>query len=122
MFNYELLTLYMPICLYTHTWLLQVLGRISVKSLEVSIGDADQAAPAKKQTVPYPKKMTTVLEADSLQRVLLKVLLADESDGKPMTVHQCFVKLSNSNNKQEIIFVAEQDSTQTYKFEMASAI
>ncbi|XP_026473573.1 dolichyl-diphosphooligosaccharide--protein glycosyltransferase subunit 2 [Ctenocephalides felis] len=103
---------------HTGNIVVKVLGRISVKSLEVSIGDADQAAPAKKQTVPYPKKMTTVLEADSLQRVLLKVLLADESDGKPMTVHQCFVKLSNSNNKQEIIFVAEQDSTQTYKFEM----
>jgi hypothetical protein len=60
------------------------------------------------------------VEADSLQKLIMKFTLKDKSTGKLMTVHQAFVKLHNLATNQEIIFVAEPDSAKIYKFDIVS--
>jgi oligosaccharyltransferase complex subunit delta (ribophorin II) len=67
--------------------------------------------------VNYPSKASFVLEADSHQRLMMKFTLKDKSTKEPITVHQAFVKLINSNNK-EIIFVAEPDTGKSYRFDL----
>uniref|UniRef100_A0A6E8VUA2 Dolichyl-diphosphooligosaccharide--protein glycosyltransferase subunit 2 n=1 Tax=Anopheles coluzzii TaxID=1518534 RepID=A0A6E8VUA2_ANOCL len=96
-----------------------VLGKVRVSSLEVGVGDTDSAASSvKRQSVAHPSKLATVLNADSQQKVVLKTALVDDASGKPITVHQCFVLLRHQETRQEIIFVAETDSSKAYKFEM----
>lgn len=72
--------------------------------------------------VAYPNKLPVSVEADSLQKLIMKFSLKDKSTGKLMTVHQAFVKLQNLNTNQEIIFVAEHDSTKMYKFDIVSNV
>jgi hypothetical protein len=72
--------------------------------------------------VAYPDKLTIPVEADSLQKLIMKFSLKDKSTGKLMTVHQAFVKLQNVNTNQEIIFVAEPDSAKVYKFDIVSNV
>lgn len=66
----------------------------------------------------YPQKITSVLEADFHQKLLMKFSLKDKSSGDTFTAHQTFVKLTNTGTKQEIIFVAEMDSSNNYKFDL----
>jgi hypothetical protein len=70
--------------------------------------------------VVYPNKLTAPVEADSLQKLIMKFTLKDKSTGKLMTVHQAFVKLHNIATNQEIIFVAEPDSAKVFKFDIVS--
>ena len=70
--------------------------------------------------VSYPNKLTAPVEADSLQKLIMKFSLKDKSTGKLMTVHQAFVKLHNAATNQEIVFVAEPDSAKVYKFDIVS--
>jgi oligosaccharyltransferase complex subunit delta (ribophorin II) len=103
---------------YKQSLPINVLGRVSVKSLEIGVGDSDSTTAVKTTEVKYPKKLDQELMADSQQKILLKALLVDEITQKPMTVHQAFVRLNNKATNKEIIFVAEQDSGKTYKFDM----
>ncbi|XP_017961972.1 dolichyl-diphosphooligosaccharide--protein glycosyltransferase subunit 2 [Drosophila navojoa] len=96
----------------------KVLGRVKVQTLEVGIAESDASAATRKQSVSYPNKLKDTLTADSTQKLLLKVLLVDESTNKPIAVHQVFVRLQNRETDKEIIFVAEQDSSKAYKFDM----
>ncbi|XP_067009098.1 dolichyl-diphosphooligosaccharide--protein glycosyltransferase subunit 2 [Anabrus simplex] len=96
----------------------KVMCAVGVENVEVGTVDADQTTQAKMSKVAYPKKLATTIEADSLQKLIMKFSLKDKNTGKPMTVHQAFVKLQNEKTKQEIIFVAEPDSSRTYKFDM----
>uniref|UniRef100_A0A182XZI5 Dolichyl-diphosphooligosaccharide--protein glycosyltransferase subunit 2 n=1 Tax=Anopheles stephensi TaxID=30069 RepID=A0A182XZI5_ANOST len=96
-----------------------VLGKVRVSSLEVGVGDTDSAASSvKRHSVAHPSKLPTVLNADSQQKVLLKTVLVDDVSSKPISVHQAFVLLRHQETLQEIIFVAETDSSKAYKFEM----
>jgi hypothetical protein len=70
--------------------------------------------------VAYPNNLTAPIEADSLQKLIMKFALKDKNTGKLMTVHQAFVKLQNHATSQEIIFVAEPDSAKMYKFDIVS--
>lgn len=70
----------------------------------------------------YPQKLTTALEADFHQKLLMKFTLKDKSSGETFTAHQTFVKLTNTDTKQEIIFVAEADSTNNYKFDLVCRV
>lgn len=72
--------------------------------------------------VSYPNKLGTTIEADSLQKLIMKFSLKDKSTNKPMIVHQAFVRLYKEEKKQEIIFVAEPDSSKTYKFDIVRSI
>jgi oligosaccharyltransferase complex subunit delta (ribophorin II) len=103
---------------YKQSLPINVLGRVSVKSLEIGVGDSDSTTAVKTTEVNYPKKLDQALKADSQQKILLKALLVDEVSQKPMTVHQAFVRLNHKATNKEIIFVAEQDSSKAYKFDM----
>ncbi|XP_017094287.2 dolichyl-diphosphooligosaccharide--protein glycosyltransferase subunit 2 [Drosophila bipectinata] len=103
---------------YTQTLKFKVLGRVKVQSLDVGIAESDASAATRKQSVTYPGKLSEVLSADSTQKLLLKAVLVEESNGKPLTVHQAFVRLFNKKTDKEIIYVAEQDSSKAYKFDM----
>lgn len=97
---------------------IRVLGRVKVASLEIGVGESESSSNVKKQTVSYPSKLATVLNADHLQKVVLKTGLVDETSNKPITVHQAFVLLEHKDSKEEIIFIAEQDSSKAYKFDL----
>ncbi|XP_067633029.1 dolichyl-diphosphooligosaccharide--protein glycosyltransferase subunit 2 isoform X2 [Eurosta solidaginis] len=103
---------------YTQTMQFKVLGRVKVHSLEIGVADSDASSSVKKQSVLYPQTLTETLKADTTQKLLLKSVLIDESTTKVITVHQAFVRLSKADTKEEIIFVAEQDSNKAYKFDM----
>ncbi|XP_023179599.2 dolichyl-diphosphooligosaccharide--protein glycosyltransferase subunit 2 [Drosophila hydei] len=96
----------------------KVLGRVKVQTLEVGIAESDASAATRKQSVSYPSKLKDTLTADSTQKLLLKALLVDEATSKPIAVHQAFVRLHDRETDKEIIFVAEQDSSKAYKFDM----
>lgn len=97
---------------------LKILGRVKVGSLEVGVGDSDSSSAVKKQSVEFPKTLTTSLSADSQQKVVMKVSLLDETTGKAISVHQAFVRFENGKTGEEIVFVAEQDTSKAYKFDM----
>ena len=74
-----------------------------------------------RQVVPrlvHPNKAASTLEADYHQKVVMKFQLRERSTGQLMSAHQTFVRLTNLNTKQEIIFVAEADSSLTNKFDL----
>ncbi|KAH8415849.1 hypothetical protein KR222_002120, partial [Zaprionus bogoriensis] len=103
---------------YTQKLQFKVLGRVKVQTLELSIAESDASGATRKQTVSHPNKLKDSLSADSTQKLLLKAVFVDESSNKPITVHQAFVRLQNKESDKETIFVAEQDSSKAYKFDM----
>lgn len=60
--------------------------------------------------------------ADQHQRVLLRFIVRDLASGRSTEVHQAFVKITHIESKREIIFVAETDSNDVYKFDMVSSL
>ena len=69
----------------------------------------------------HPNKAANPLEADHQQKVTMKFQLRDRSSGKVMTAHQTFIRLTNLETQQEIIFVSEPDASDTYKFDLVSS-
>lgn len=102
---------------YTHKLNIAILGKIKVDLLEIGVGDSDSSQ-VKKQNVIYPSHLSEPLNADAQQKVVIKLNLVDESTNSPVTVHQAFVRLSNKQSDDEIFFVAEQDTSKSYKFDM----
>lgn len=94
-----------------------VLGEIQVSSIEIGIGDVDGTTSPKITTVAYPNKLIEKLQADHLQKVTLKFSVRDKYN-KPVTVQQAFVRVAPSDDKAEAIYVAEPDSSKTYKVEL----
>lgn len=103
---------------YKQALKINVLGKVKVSSLEIGVGDSESASAVKKHTVNFANKLDQELSADAQQKLVLRTQLLDDATGKPINVHQAFVLLRNKNTKQEIIFVAEADSSKAYKFEM----
>lgn len=72
--------------------------------------------------VSYPSKLSTKIEADSQQKLVIKFMLRDTLNDKPMRVHQAFVRLSaidkTTKELREVIYVAEPDTANVYKFDM----
>lgn len=103
---------------YTQTLVFKVLTQVKVASLEIGIGESDSASALQKHTVAYPQKLDVVLNADQQQKILVKALLVDEVTKNPITVHQAFVLFEDEKKTREVIFVAEQDSSKAYKFDL----
>uniref|UniRef100_A0A1Q3FDP3 Dolichyl-diphosphooligosaccharide--protein glycosyltransferase subunit 2 n=1 Tax=Culex tarsalis TaxID=7177 RepID=A0A1Q3FDP3_CULTA len=103
---------------YKQNLKINVLGKVKVVSLEIGVGDSDSTSAVKKHSVAFANKLDTELAADAQQKIVLRTQLVDESSAKPINVHQAFVLLRNKATAQEIIFVAEADSSKAYKFEM----
>lgn len=60
--------------------------------------------------------------ADQHQRVMLRFVVRDTASGRPTEVHQAFVKITHIDSNREIIFVAETDANDIYKFDIVSII
>ncbi|KAI4494227.1 hypothetical protein M0802_009096 [Mischocyttarus mexicanus] len=105
----------------------KVLSEVVVDYLEIGTGDADQTTQPKLTRVTYPEKLNTKIEADSQQKLVVRFLLKDTANKKPMRVHQAFIRLSSTstsntiNDDNEITFVAEPDNANIYKFDMPLA-
>lgn len=89
-----------------------VLGTVSIQWLEIGVTDTDHASPSKLQKLQHPNKLSSLLDADSQQRLVVKFSLGGR------IVHQAFVRLECQQSAREVIFVAEVDSNGIYKFDM----
>lgn len=96
----------------------KVMTEIGVESVEVGIVDRDQATAAKTTKVEFGKRMTTSLEADHHQKLLMRFVLRDKNGADVMAAHQTFIQLNHLETQQEIVFVAEPDSSNIYKFDL----
>lgn len=103
---------------FTQQLLVKVLGKIRVDLLELGVGDSDSASALKSHKLAYPNKIAEQLSADSQQKIVMKAVLVEEANKKPMLVHQAFVRFENKATNEEIIFVAEPDSSKTYRFDL----
>lgn len=66
--------------------------------------------------------MAPAIEIDALQKLVVKFVLKDKASGKTLNVHQAFLRFSNAATDQEIIFVADPDSNNNYRFELVKFI
>lgn len=89
--------------------MVRVLGPVSLQWLEAGLGDADGSSAPRLTKLQYPGKLSSVLQADSSQHLIVRFTLT-------RSVHQPFLRLSAGNS--EIIFVAEQDSSKVYKLDV----
>ena len=96
----------------------KVTTQVALEGVEIGVGDREQATPPRTVKLQYPNKANNVLEADHHQKVSMRFQLRDKSSHKLMSAHQTFVRLSNTKTGEEIIFVAETDSSDVYKFEL----
>ncbi|GFN95846.1 dolichyl-diphosphooligosaccharide--protein glycosyltransferase subunit 2 [Plakobranchus ocellatus] len=96
----------------------KVTTQVSVENVELGVADKDQATAARTTRLAHPNKAASILEADYHQKIVMKFQLKDKTSGQLMTAHQTFVRLTNRDTKQEIIFVTESDSTLTNKFDL----
>lgn len=96
----------------------KVMTEVSVEGLELGTVDIDQASSATLTKIQYPNKLPSVLEADYHQKLQMKFQLRDKNAGNNILAHQAFVRLVYQKTKQEIIFVAEPDVAQVYRFDM----
>ena len=96
--------------------LVKVLGTVSVENVEIGIADADQSTAAKLTGVKHPNKLGQALKADHHHKVILKFNVKDKASGEKVKVHQAFVKLAMKD--AEIIYVAEPDTSNNYKFDL----
>jgi len=90
--------------------------QVAVENVELSVIDKEQASVQKSLKLQIPNKVS--LEADHHQRITTRFTLADVLTSKTITAHQTFVRLSNQKTKQEVIFVAEEDSAGAYRFDL----
>jgi oligosaccharyltransferase complex subunit delta (ribophorin II) len=94
----------------------KVIGQVAIENVEVSIIDKEHTSVMKSTKLQLPNKVQ--LEADHHQKITTRFMLKDTVTGKPMTAHQTFIRLTNLKTKQEVIFVAEEDDGDTYRFDL----
>ncbi|XP_006611989.1 dolichyl-diphosphooligosaccharide--protein glycosyltransferase subunit 2 [Apis dorsata] len=108
----------------TNTVIVKVLCDVIVDYMEIGTADADQTTQPKLTRILFPEKLSQKIEADSQQKLVMRFLLRDNANKKPMRAHQAFVRLSsisiskNDKKGHEILFVAEADTSHLYKFDM----
>lgn len=100
---------------------INVLGKVKLTTLEIGVAETDSQTQTKKSTLEYGKKLTETFQLDHQQKISMKFNLYDEVTNKIISVHQAFVRFYNKENA-EIIFIAEQDTSKAYKFEMVRYI
>lgn len=94
----------------------KVITQVTVDSVEVSVVDKEHTSAQKSTKLEMPNKVQ--LEADYHQRITTRFIVKDLATGKAMTAHQTFMRLTNQKTKQEVIFVAEEDGTGAYRFDL----
>ncbi|XP_029469723.1 dolichyl-diphosphooligosaccharide--protein glycosyltransferase subunit 2 isoform X2 [Rhinatrema bivittatum] len=89
-----------------------------ISNVDLSIVDKDQSIAPKTTRVVYPSKAKGTFTSDSHQNFALSFQLVDVNTGAELTPHQTFVRLHNQKTAQEVVFVAEPDSKNVYRFEL----
>ncbi|XP_062897323.1 dolichyl-diphosphooligosaccharide--protein glycosyltransferase subunit 2 isoform X1 [Mobula hypostoma] len=97
---------------------IKVATEVGITNVDVSIVDKDQSIAPKTTRVIYPAQAKGVITADSHQNFALSFQLVDVNTGDELTPHQTFVRLYNQKTEQEVVFVAEPDSKNVYKFDL----
>ncbi|XP_056294230.1 dolichyl-diphosphooligosaccharide--protein glycosyltransferase subunit 2 isoform X1 [Pseudoliparis swirei] len=96
----------------------KVSTEVVVTNMDLSVVDKDQSIGTKTSRVDYPSKGKSSFTADGHQNFAMAFQLVDINTGVELTPHQTFVKLHNQKTGQEVVFVAEPDSKNLYKFEL----
>uniref|UniRef100_A0A8D0K9T4 Dolichyl-diphosphooligosaccharide--protein glycosyltransferase subunit 2 n=1 Tax=Sus scrofa TaxID=9823 RepID=A0A8D0K9T4_PIG len=91
---------------------------VGITNVDLSTVDKDQSIAPKTTRVTYPAKAKGAFIADSHQNFALFFQLVDVNTGAELTPHQTFVRLHNQKTGQEVVFVAEPDSKNVYRFEL----
>ncbi|XP_029007288.1 dolichyl-diphosphooligosaccharide--protein glycosyltransferase subunit 2 isoform X2 [Betta splendens] len=99
----------------------KVSTEVAVTHMDLSVVDKDQSIGTKTTRVDYPSKAKSPFIADSHQNFAMSFQLVDVNTGVELTPHQTFVRLHNQKTGQEVVFVAEPDSKNLYKFELDTA-
>ncbi|KAI3370460.1 hypothetical protein L3Q82_025225 [Scortum barcoo] len=99
----------------------KVSTEVAVTNMDLSVVDKDQSIGTKTSRVDYPSKAKSPFTADSHQNFAMSFQLVDVNTGVELTPHQTFVRLHNQKTGQEVVFVAEPDSKNLYKFELDTA-
>ncbi|XP_067410479.1 dolichyl-diphosphooligosaccharide--protein glycosyltransferase subunit 2 isoform X2 [Emydura macquarii macquarii] len=96
----------------------KVSTEVGITNVDLSTVDKDQSIAPKTTRVAYPAKAKGSFTADSHQNFALSFQLVDVNSGAELIPHQTFVRLHNQKTGQEVVFVAEPDSKNVYKFEL----
>uniref|UniRef100_A0A8B9PAX8 Dolichyl-diphosphooligosaccharide--protein glycosyltransferase subunit 2 n=1 Tax=Apteryx owenii TaxID=8824 RepID=A0A8B9PAX8_APTOW len=96
----------------------KVSTEVGITNVDLSTVDKDQSIAPKTTRVAYPAKAKGSFTADSHQNFALSFQLIDVNSGAELIPHQTFVRLHNQKTGQEVVFVAEPDSKNVYKFEL----
>ncbi|KAG2463536.1 RPN2 glycosyltransferase, partial [Polypterus senegalus] len=99
----------------------KVSTEVGIANVDLSVVDKDQSIAPKTTRVEYPTKGKGTFTVDSHQNFALSFQLVDVNTGVELTPHQTFVRLHNQKTGQEVVFVAEPDSKNVYKFELDAA-
>uniref|UniRef100_A0A674E525 Dolichyl-diphosphooligosaccharide--protein glycosyltransferase subunit 2 n=1 Tax=Salmo trutta TaxID=8032 RepID=A0A674E525_SALTR len=99
----------------------KVSTEVAITNMDLSVVDKDQSIGTKTSRVDYPFKAKGSFTADSHQNIAMTFQLVDVNTGVELTPHQTFVRLHNHKTGQEVVFVAEPDSKNLYKFELDTA-
>ncbi|XP_041748505.1 dolichyl-diphosphooligosaccharide--protein glycosyltransferase subunit 2 isoform X2 [Coregonus clupeaformis] len=99
----------------------KVSTEVAITNMDLSVVDKDQSIGTKTSRVDYPFKAKGSFTADSHQNFAMTFQLVDVNTGVELTPHQTFVRLHNPKTGQEVVFVAEPDSKNLYKFELDTA-
>uniref|UniRef100_A0A667Z287 Dolichyl-diphosphooligosaccharide--protein glycosyltransferase subunit 2 n=1 Tax=Myripristis murdjan TaxID=586833 RepID=A0A667Z287_9TELE len=99
----------------------KVSTEVAITNMDLSVVDKDQSIGTKTTRVDYPSKAKSSFTADSHQNFAMSFQLVDVNTGVELTPHQTFVRLHNQKTGQEVVFVAEPDSKNLYKFELDTA-
>ncbi|KFO97940.1 Dolichyl-diphosphooligosaccharide--protein glycosyltransferase subunit 2, partial [Calypte anna] len=96
----------------------KVSTEVGITNVDLSTVDKDQSIAPKTTRVAYPAKAKGSFTADSHQNFALSFQLIDVNSGAELIPHQTFVRLHNQRTGQEVVFVAEPDNKNVYKFEL----
>ncbi|KAL2090771.1 hypothetical protein ACEWY4_013034 [Coilia grayii] len=99
----------------------KVSTEVAITNMDLSVVDKDQSIGTKTTRVDYPSKAKNSFIADSHQNFAMSFQLVDVNTGVELTPHQVFVRLHNQKTGQEVVFVAEPDNKNVYKFELDTA-
>lgn len=98
--------------------MVKVLSTIALDNVEIGVADADQSTAAKMSSLTHPNKASKILKADHHHKLIMKFAVKDKASGDNIKVHQAFVRLALEGSNAEIIYVAEPDSSNRYKFDL----
>eukprot|EP00096_Caligus_rogercresseyi_P000489 TRINITY_DN1095_c0_g1_i1.p1 TRINITY_DN1095_c0_g1~~TRINITY_DN1095_c0_g1_i1.p1 ORF type:complete len:643 (+),score=263.75 TRINITY_DN1095_c0_g1_i1:57-1985(+) len=92
---------------------IKVASTLAIEKFTYSVGDGDQTS--SKTPLKVPEKLPSSLKLEARQKLNLKFTLKDKETSGPLLAHQVFIRFFKE--KSEIIYMAEAESSSTYKFE-----